>query len=180
MLEAINNKRILISAGIVLGLVGAVVAVIPLFQSMHPTETQRELFAKQIRLDEIKPGVFSIIKFADRPVIVVRPDQEMLRDLRGLNSHVWGPSISSTEAPHVFVYVGVSTFRGCGVWHRPKGHVDMGPEWKGGWIDPCHMGAWDYAGRTLRDVNVPAGRKLENLPKQDFRFLEEGIVELQR
>jgi ubiquinol-cytochrome c reductase iron-sulfur subunit len=122
----------------------------------------------EIRLDTIQPGSFKVVEWRDRQIVIYRPSAESLADLRALNATSAAPKVPDDENPVAFIYSQVSTNRGCVVVHRAKKDPSLAMDWRGGWVDPCHFGEWDYAGRFLR--RYENGPVLSNLEVPRYRF----------
>lgn len=178
MRELQNSRPILLVTGAIIGVLGILIASIPFLISLSPSDTPTIPFKKVINISDIEPGKFEMIEFFNEPIIIFRPSSEIINDLIEINNKVWGPQLTEIDIPRAFVYVGISTYKGCRLTHIPKGKETWGEDWKGGWIDPCSIGAWDYAGRAVRNINTPNGMKLENLRKPNYRLTEDNILEL--
>lgn len=125
-----------------------------------------------VRLDTVAPDAFVEVEWAGRPVVIFRPGVETARALVAANDLTAGPQLAPGMLPPAFVYYRVSTYRGCELAQRRQGELGQG--WPGGWIDPCHVGAWDYAGRRIKGVNGTA--ELPNLTAPGHRFSADGLA----
>lgn len=83
----------------------------------------------------------------------------MVDYLVSLNSVANGPDFSKDNIPDFFVYVPISTHRGC-LLHELKVENESDYGYIGCW-DPCHRGFWDHAGRLIPEAH--AGEGLDNL-----------------
>lgn len=106
----------------------------------------------EVELRSIEPGSFVTVAVRSHPYAVVRVTPELVNDLRALTANTWSQRPVPEPSPRYFVFSLVSTNRGCGLVHAPKGKPPYGREvvWLGGFYDPCHYGEWDYAGRAVR------------------------------
>ena len=152
-------------ATLVLGIavLGVIVFALPFVDSLRPNDVAKGEVAQVVVVEDLAPGSYKIVSWLGQPVIVVRPSLELVEGLVRLNDRVDGPPIVNTTLPPAFVYVGLSTYRGCELEHMAAG--TLGEDWPGGWWDPCHMGAWDYAGRAVTGVNAPPSERLASLPR---------------
>jgi len=83
----------------------------------------------------------------------------MVDYLISINSVTNGPDFSKDNIPDFFVYVPISTHRGC-LLQELKAENESAYGYIGYW-DPCHRGFWDHAGRLIPEVH--AGEGLDNL-----------------
>lgn len=134
------KRRILIVLASVLSTAGLAVITYVLAASLGPSDIARGSVVREVETDVIQPGESLMINWLGNPVIFAKNFQG---------------EISS--------FVGVSTYRNCLVVYSPPG--DYGEHWKGGWIDPCHIGAWDETGRFVPNVNSGGDVMLNDLPK---------------
>lgn len=172
-----NKRRTLVILVSTLGLLGVVLSAAPLVQSMKPSLLAENAAIQNIDVFSIKPGSYKKITWQGKPVIVFRPSNESIRILESLNKEVWGPPITSENASFVYVYEAISTYKRCGVVDT-KERSTIIEGWPSGWFDPCHMGLWDYAGRSFRTYNVPDGVKLENLKTVQYRTIAKDTIQL--
>lgn len=156
------NKRKMLIVGVgSLLLVGIGVAAIPFVASMRPSASLFQPTA-EVQLDKLAAGAFKKFEWLGRPVLIVRPTSEMVEELRRNTDNTWNRrSLVGTD---VFVFYSSSPVHGCSVQHAPPGPRYPGDDkWPGGFFDPCHYGAWDYAGRALRlDDGSPQPEDLES------------------
>jgi ubiquinol-cytochrome c reductase iron-sulfur subunit len=65
--------------------------------------------------------------------------------------------------------VGVCTHLGCSPKYRPEvGAPDLGADWQGGFLCPCHGGRYDLAGRVFKGTPPPL-----NLPVPPHKYLSD-------
>ena len=103
-------------------------------------------------LDELSPGKRAMVIVGGHPLFLLRPDDEVLRDLQLLDNALDTASSHSYNAElDVFAYWGSSPYFGCLLIEVPKGDPSAPQSWLGGYIDPCYDQAlsFDYAGRAL-------------------------------
>lgn len=92
-----------------------------------------------IDTDKLKPGSHEIVMFQGTPII-----------------------FSKLNDGSVASFVGLSAYSDCHLQYVPPetSEVSCG----GGWIDPCHMGAWDNEGKFVEEAKSGHGAVLEDLP----------------
>jgi ubiquinol-cytochrome c reductase iron-sulfur subunit len=154
-----------------------VLSAAPFVQSMMPSSQAESAAIRNIDVFNIRPGSYKHLFWQGKPVIVFRPNSESIKTLESLNAEVWGPPITSENASFVYVYQAISTYKGCGVVDTKKRStiIDGLPS---GWFDPCHMGLWDYAGRSFRTYYAPDGVKLANLKAVQYRVIAKDTIQL--
>jgi Rieske Fe-S protein len=170
------SKRTLLIVGVASMLVlGLALASIPFVASLSPSASRERPFI-DVPLSGIQPGEYRVVEWLGQPVVIVRPTPAMLDALRNNTSNTWNHrAVTDSSA---FVFNPVSPVHGCALQHAPQGPRYPGEEnWPGGFFDPCHYGAWDYAGRTLKlQDGTP---QLKDLPSPPFQ-IKDGMVRLQK
>src|SRR5690606_7598492 len=114
------------------------------------------------------PGALLRVEWRGRPVYLLHRTEHMLKQLEKAAPLLRDPkseeSIQPEYAmneyrsirPDMLVLVGVCTHLGCAP--QPRFEVapaDLGPDWPGGFLCPCHGSKFDLAGRVFRDVPAP-------------------------
>jgi len=155
---------------------GILAMVFVLFSSLSPSEEAKTEWTLEINLQNFELGEINRIDWLV-PVVVYRPSIENMEELESLNSEVWSPDINKTDRPIAYVYVPNSTFQGCGLISISR-EFQLEYGWPRGWIDPCHIGGWDLAGRSFKSVNGYEKKKLDNLENVPFKMLKNGNIEL--
>jgi len=70
------------------------------------------------------------------------------------------------------VLIGICTHLGCSPTYRPQiAPEDLGPDWLGGWLCPCHGSRFDLAGRVFDGVPAPT-----NLVVPPYRYLTDTRI----
>ena len=153
-----NNRRLfLLALGIVSFLALGLVAT-PFVSSMYPLAAKKD---QVTRISLIKPGTFKVILLNNKPVAIFHPTASNIKDLIDLTPRAF----NNTEVlrnPKVFIYYLESTYKGCGLTHAPinaspKAISPSNLKWPGGFMDMCHYGEWDYAGRAIEVYDQHAG-----------------------
>ena len=150
-----NKRRILSYSVIALSGIGAIVASAVFLISLGPNYSAESSVTRRVSTDLIEPGESLLIQWLGEPIIFAK-------DSNGI--------VSS--------FVGVSTFRGCVLEYAPPGH--LGQDWQGGWIDPCHIGAWDEYGKFVANANSGAELVLDDLRQPDELSWEGSVAVLQQ
>lgn len=177
-----------VATGAVAG-IGALAALVPLFDQMEPDRATIAAGAPiSVDVGKIAPGQQIQLFWRSRPIFIVhRPPAalKMLRDPRLLsqlsdpNSEVlqqppyarnWHRSIK----PEYAVLVGICTHLGC----VPEFFPNPSPStpaagWLGGYFCPCHGSKYDLAGRVFNGVPAPY-----NLPVPPYRFENDHTIRI--
>lgn len=169
--EDINvpRRRFLVAATAALGAVGSVAAAVPFIASMSPSARARAAGAPvDVDISKIEPGQMLRVAWRGKPVWVVLRTPEMLADLPKNDPKLRDPkSLESIQPPYCknesraikpeyLVVVGICTHLGCSPTYRPElAPPDLGPDWRGGWLCPCHGSRYDLAARVYKDVPAP-------------------------
>jgi hypothetical protein len=126
-----------------------------------------------LSLDKILPDSYAELEWQGRPVVVYRPGVEAARGLLASNARATGVQFEPGALPPAFVYHRSAPVQGCALEPRPRGA--LGPDWPGGWSAPCRAGAWDVAGRGLRDFNGAGAAPDLTAPPHRFRADGEAV-----
>jgi ubiquinol-cytochrome c reductase iron-sulfur subunit len=72
----------------------------------------------------------------------------------------------------MLVLIGVCTHLGCAPAPRFEvGAADLGPDWPGGFLCPCHGSRYDLAGRVFKAMPAPT-----NLTVPPYRYINDGTI----
>ena len=170
-----NRRNWLIACGVTGGVAAASTAV-PFLTSMAPSEKAKSAGAPvEVDVSNIPAGGVKIVEWRGKPVWIVRRTSEMLESLEGLDSKLADPNSdrktypTPTYAknkhrsikPELLVTVGICSHLGCSpVSKFEKGSKsNLGADWPGGFLCPCHGSTFDIAGRVY--ANKPAPDNLE-------------------
>jgi ubiquinol-cytochrome c reductase iron-sulfur subunit len=146
-----NERAVLTALTTAFIAIGLVLAAIPFVASMRAADEGSGASPYvDVPIATVLPGEFAVVEIGKRPVAVVRANADMLRALHDATSRTWSGRAPVPSAGDFFVFSFESTYRGCLLQHRPKATTSSPDSWTGGFYDPCHVGAWDYAGRALR------------------------------
>lgn len=170
--EAIMNKdkrRFLIGATSVVGGIGAIAVATPFVMSLWPSERAKAAGAPvEVDISKIEPGMLITIEWRSKPTWVLNRTAAMLATLPKMDARVADPHSDvphqppycKNEArsikPDMWVAIGICTHLGCVPTFRPDvAPADLGPEWLGGFLCPCHQSKYDLAGRVFKNVPAP-------------------------
>lgn len=181
-----SRRRFLLAASTALGGAAAVAVASPFVMSMLPSQRAKAAGAPvEADISKVEPGMMISVGWRGKPVWVVNRTPAMLaqlpknaprlRDPR--SEEAQQPSYCRNETrsikPEYLVAIGICTHLGCSPTFRPEvGPADIGPDWPGGFLCPCHGSRFDLAARVFQ--NVPAPLNLEIPPHQylsDTRIL---------
>ncbi|HEY8068869.1 MAG TPA: ubiquinol-cytochrome c reductase iron-sulfur subunit [Burkholderiales bacterium] len=179
-----NTRRNLIAAtGAVGAAVGAGIAV-PFAWSWWPSERAKAAGAPvEADISGIAPGEMSVVEWRGKPVWILRRTKEMLDSIAKADNQVSDPKSDvngqqpeyakneyRSLKPEYLVLVGICTHLGCSPQPKPadaKG--EMGAEWDGGFLCPCHGSKFDLAGRVYKGSPAPI-----NLEVPPYTYLSDG------
>lgn len=111
--------------------------------SLAPTSSTVSAATLRVSTEEIPLGGYIIVQWLGDPIIFTKHSDN-----------------------DISAFIGVSTFRGCRLEYSPPGHLVE--EWKGGWFDPCHVGAWDMRGNFVIGANSGEERVLASLSEPKY------------
>lgn len=171
-----GKRKLLTVLLAVVALSGLLIFVMPFLQSMSPTSEAVNNATQNVSIEDIKAGTYKMVQWQGRPVVVYRPSKESISELEAMNTEVWGPDITEDNHETLYVYEPISTYLGCSlvdIANRSESEY-----WPDGWLDPCHVGLWDYAGRTFRVHNATRGLKLENLKSVKYKYIKNDVIQL--
>ncbi len=170
-----NRRTWLIACGVTGGVAAASTAV-PFLTSMAPSEKAKSAGAPvEVDVSSIPLGGLKTVEWRGKPVWIVRRTPEMLQSLEGLDSKLADPDSNRKTyptpnyaknkhrsiKPEFLVAVGICSHLGCSpVSKFEKGSKsNLGDNWPGGFLCPCHGSTFDIAGRVY--ANKPAPDNLE-------------------
>ena len=183
----LERRRLLTTAAVAAGGIGAGAAAVPFVQSLGPSAKANALGADvEIDIADLKPGELRVIEWRGLPVMILHRTPEMLRNVQALEDRLRDPTseILSQQPevarnwhrsirPEILVAIGVCTHLGCVPLYKPEhGIPEAGPWWRGGFYCPCHRSLYDLAGRVF-EGSSPAPR---NLPVPQYRYLSDTRI----
>ena len=122
----------------------------------------------EVDISKVEPGQLLVVEWRGKPVWVLNRTPEMLAALPTLDSKLTDPKSEQPQQPdyaknevrsvkpEIFVALGVCTHLGCSPTLRKEvGPADLGADWKGGFLCPCHGSRFDLAGRVFAGSPAP-------------------------
>lgn len=170
-----SRRTWLIACGATGGL-AAVSTAVTFAVSMTPSEKARSAGGPvEVDLSDIPQGGMKTIEWRGKPVWIVRRTKEMLEGLESLDTQLADPNSDRKQyptpdyaknrhrsiKPEYLVAVGICSHLGCSpVTKFVSGpSANLGDNWPGGFLCPCHGSTFDVAGRVF--ANKPAPDNLE-------------------
>jgi ubiquinol-cytochrome c reductase iron-sulfur subunit len=179
-----NTRRNLIAAtGVVGAAIGAGIAV-PFAWSWWPSERAKAAGAPvEADISNIAPGEMSVVEWRGKPVWIMRRTKEMLDSIGKADDKVTDPKSDvngqqpeyakneyRSIKPEFLVLVGICTHLGCSPQQKSaEAKGEMGTEWDGGFLCPCHGSKFDLAGRVYKGSPAPI-----NLEVPPYTYLSDG------
>jgi len=173
MLDGNNMSRKQFLSRCVVGtiIIGFLLLTYPFLASWNPNP--RSEIVKDINVAELPVGGKVFFNWRGKPAVLYKPTNEMVNYLVSLNEVANGPDYSTDDIPEFFVYTLVSTYLGCGLFDI-EGNNNWSYKYVG-YVDPCHRGFWDYAGRLLPKVH--AGEGLNDLEViTSYVYISDSVI----
>ncbi|MCG2633575.1 MAG: ubiquinol-cytochrome c reductase iron-sulfur subunit [Gammaproteobacteria bacterium] len=178
-----GKRRLLTATATALGGVGAVSVAVPFVASMQPSARAQAAGAPiEIDISALRPGELVVHKWRGKPVWVLHRTEEMLASLKTAEEGLTDPQSAGSEQPdyalnrqrslkpEYLVLVGVCTHLGCSPKFRPEpGDEEIGADWAGGFLCPCHGGRYDLAGRVFKGTPPP-----KNMAVPPYMYLSDS------
>jgi len=182
--KKIDNTRrnLIVATGAVSAAAGVGVAL-PFALSWWPSERAKAAGAPiEADISGIEPGEMKVVEWRGKPVWIMRRTKEMLEAVVGDNARVSDPKSEVDQQPdyakneyrsikpEFLVLVGICTHLGCSPQPKPaddKG--EMGGDWSGGFLCPCHGSKFDLAGRVFKGSPAPI-----NLEVPPYAYLSDS------
>ena len=178
-----SKRTLLVATTSSMGALGVAAAAVPFAASMQPSAKTTAAGAPvEVDLNNIGEGELRVVEWRRKPVWILRRTQEEVESLEAVEDRLRDPASQESEQPDYvdleyrsikpewLVLVGICTHLGCSPTYRPdKAPADLGQDWIGGFLCPCHGGRYDLAGRVYKGVPPPL-----NLPVPPHRFTDEG------
>jgi ubiquinol-cytochrome c reductase iron-sulfur subunit len=158
-----SRRKILLTATTAMGAVGVAFTAVPFIASWMPSERARALGAPvSVDASKIDPGQMITTVWRRQPIYIVHRTPDMVMRLAGHDNRLKDPSSEESDQPDYckntqrsrvadfLILIGTCTHLGC----LPKQHFDagdpqLGADWPGGWLCPCHGSRFDLAGRVF-------------------------------
>ncbi|MFH1603314.1 MAG: ubiquinol-cytochrome c reductase iron-sulfur subunit [Pseudomonadota bacterium] len=162
-------RRNLVIATCAAGGAAGVAAAVPFAASWLPSERAKAAGAPvEVDISKLEPGQMMTVEWRSKPVWIVRRTKEMLDGLKSIDAKVSDPNSDLPQQPEyakneyrsikpeVLVLVGICTHLGCSPQSKPaEDKTEMGADWVGGFLCPCHGSKFDLAGRVYKGAPAP-------------------------
>ena len=182
--KKIDNARrnLIVATSAVAGAAGAGVAV-PFAWSWWPSERAKAAGAPvEADISNIAPGELAVVEWRGKPVWILRRTKEMLAAVKKADDKVTDPNSevaaqpdyakneTRSIKPEYLVLVGICSHLGCSPQAMPAdAKAQMGQDWEGGFLCPCHGSKFDLAGRVYKGSPAPI-----NLEVPPYTYLSDG------
>ena len=164
-----RKRKFLIAATSAVGGVAVAGVAVPLVMSMLPSARAKAAGAPvEIDISKVEPGMLLTAEWRGKPVWVVNRTKEMLDLLGKHDDKLVDPNSEQPQQPaycknatrsikpEFLVAVGICTHLGCSPTYRKEvGAEDLGADWPGGFLCPCHGSRFDLAARVFKNVPAP-------------------------
>jgi ubiquinol-cytochrome c reductase iron-sulfur subunit len=181
-----NTRRNLVIASCAAGGAAGVAAALPFAASWLPSERTKAGGAPvEVDISKLEPGQIMTVEWRSKPVWIVRRTKEMLDAMPSVESKLsdpgsdvpMQPEYAKNEfrsiKPEVLVLVGICSHLGCSPQSKPsEAKGEMGADWAGGFLCPCHGSKFDLAGRVYKGAPAPVNLEVpQHVYLSDTRIL---------
>lgn len=163
-----GRRKFLVAATASVGAIGGVAVAWPFIASMLPSARAKAAGAPvEVDISKVEPGALLAVEWRGKPVWVVNRTKEMLDLLGKHDAKLTDPGSEQPQQPdycknatrsikpEYLIAVGICTHLGCSPTYRKElGAPDLGDDWPGGWLCPCHGSRFDLAARVF--IGSPA------------------------
>ena len=164
-----NTRRNLIVATTAVAGAAGVGAAVPFAWTMWPSERAKAAGAPvEADISNIAPGELAVVEWRGKPVWILRRTKEMLEAIRKVDDKVTDPKSevaaqpeyakneNRSIKPEYLVLVGICSHLGCSPQSKgADAKAEMGADWVGGFLCPCHGSKFDLAGRVYKGAPAP-------------------------
>lgn len=181
----LGKRRFLTNTTVAVGAVGAGFVAVPFIESWLPSERAKTAGAPvEADISKMTEGQLLTVEWRGKPVWIVRRTKKNLEDLPSNDDRLRDPKSEEAQQPayaqnewrsrkpEYLVLVGICTHLGCSPTYRPElAPADLGEDWKGGFLCPCHGSRFDLAGRVFQGVPAPL-----NLVVPPYFFKTDNVI----
>lgn len=164
-----NTRRNLIVATSAVAGAAGVGAAVPFAWSWWPSERAKAAGAPvEADISTLAPGDLQVVEWRGKPVWIMRRTKEMLEAVRKSDDKVTDPKSevaaqpeyaqneNRSIKPEFLVLVGICSHLGCSPQQKSSEATgEMGADWAGGFLCPCHGSKFDLAGRVYKGAPAP-------------------------
>jgi ubiquinol-cytochrome c reductase iron-sulfur subunit len=179
-----TRRNLIVATAAVSGAAGAAVAV-PFAWSWWPSERAKAAGAPvEADISGLAPGELQVVEWRGKPVWIMRRTKEMLEAVRKSDDKVTDPKSDEllqpayaknenrSIKPEYLVLIGICTHLGCSPQQKTaEAKGEMGADWAGGFLCPCHGSKFDLAGRVYKGAPAPV-----NLEVPPHMYLSDGAI----
>ena len=173
-----TRRNLIVATTVVAGAAGAGVAI-PFVWSFWPSERAKAAGAPvEADISNLAPGELQVVEWRGKPVWIMRRTKEMLDAIAKADDKVtdtksevavqpdYAKNENRSRKPELMVLVGICSHLGCSPQQKSaEAKGEMGADWAGGFLCPCHGSKFDLAGRVYK--GSPAPINLE-VPPYDY------------
>ena len=175
----LSRRKFLVAATSATAAAGVAFAVTPFIASWNPSERAKAMGGPvAVDLTKIEVGQMVIFMWRRMPMFVFKRAPEAVARLSTYDTRLKDPHSTDSDQPayaanptrsiraDVVVLNGICTHLGClPKQHFQPGDAEMGADWPGGFLCPCHGSRFDLAGRVFN--GSPASVNLR-IPPHSF------------
>ena len=180
-----KTRRNLVVATSLAGGLASVGVAVPFAASWMPSERAKAAGAPvQADISALAPGEMQIVEWRGKPVWILRRTKEQLEAVKKADDKVTDPKSEvplqpdyakneyRSIKPEIMVLVGICSHLGCSPQSKgAEATAEMGTDWAGGFLCPCHGSKFDLAGRVYKGAPAPV-----NMDVPPHMFLSEGTI----
>jgi len=180
-----TRRHFLTVATVVTGGAGVIATAVPFVSSFKPSARAQALGAPiEVDVSKLEVGALLKIEWRGHPIYILHRSDEMIASLGKDSALLRDPMSKDSEQPSYatnehrsikpayLVLEGVCTHLGCAPMPRFEvAPADLGPQWPGGFLCPCHGSKFDLAGRVFAGVPAPT-----NLGVPPYRYINDNTI----
>jgi ubiquinol-cytochrome c reductase iron-sulfur subunit len=135
-------------------------------------------------VSKLEVGALLKVEWRGHPIYILHRSDDMIASLKKDTALLRDPLSKDSEQPPYaanehrsirpayLVLEGVCTHLGCAPMPRFEvAPADLGPQWPGGFLCPCHGSKFDLAGRVFAGVPAPT-----NLGVPPYRYINDNTI----
>ena len=179
-----TRRNLIVATAAVAGAAGAGVAI-PFVWSFWPSERAKAAGAPVTAdISNLAPGELQIVEWRGKPVWIMRRTKEQLEAVKKADDKVSDPKSEvplqpdyakneyRSIKPEIMVLVGICSHLGCSPQSKgAEATAEMGTDWAGGFLCPCHGSKFDLAGRVYKGAPAPV-----NMDVPPHMFLSDSTI----
>jgi ubiquinol-cytochrome c reductase iron-sulfur subunit len=159
----LSRRKFLTAATSATAAVGVAFAVTPFVSSWKPSERARALGAPiSVDLSKLEIGMLLTYVWRKQPIYIFKRSPATVEKLAAHDAQLKDPKSADSDQPayaanemrsvraDVAVLIATCTHLGClPKQHFEPGDAELGTDWPGGFLCPCHGSRFDLAGRVF-------------------------------